>query len=205
MRSDMIGPRRLQPAKTEDTCNPIFVLVNEDPHRVLKSQVMPGVTEGQMNGALPRIPSTRPGLYLEEKVEKAQVVEKDFDSGESQEVEAALRSKPVGIPHLGIDRPGTRAEAEKKKKRMLVGPVIKKAKIHSAHSSLTEAELEKHPIGTVLRIHRPGRRPQTLTREDYQHHMTGKTHWRHNSGDRMSHMGVERQLGEMGYKVIGKD
>lgn len=63
MRRDMIGPRRLQPAKSEDS-NPIFVLVNEDSHRMLKSQVMPGVTEGQMNGVLPRSPSTRPGLYL---------------------------------------------------------------------------------------------------------------------------------------------
>lgn len=52
MRQDLIGPRRLKPARREDESSP-FVLVRELDNRVLKGIVEPSIIRGATNGVLP--------------------------------------------------------------------------------------------------------------------------------------------------------
>ncbi len=54
MRQDLIGPRRLKPARREDESNP-FVLVRELDNRVLKGIVGTRTISGQVNGVMPTI------------------------------------------------------------------------------------------------------------------------------------------------------
>jgi hypothetical protein len=123
MRSDMIGPRRLQPVQKDS--KPVFVLTGEEQHRIIKSQVVPGVTEGQMNGVLPRIPNTRPELFVKSDVVKAEL-EKDFEGGK-EEMDRFFSSKKPSLRRLGIDSAESRLESEKKKKRLAAGPNVGKA------------------------------------------------------------------------------
>jgi len=116
IRPDMIGPRRLAPA-SQPTGSKLFVFTEEDPRRVLKSQVLPGVTEGQINGVMPSTPSTQPQLYIEIK-KSSDDLKKDYGYGGKEEVEELLKQKPTGVPHLGVDRAEAKLDTEHRKKRL---------------------------------------------------------------------------------------
>lgn len=74
MRHDLIGPRRLRPAGTFN--NPIFTMTGERSDRVLKGLVMPGVTEGAIDGVLPGARAARPPQPA--LIVKAYIESKDY-------------------------------------------------------------------------------------------------------------------------------
>lgn len=78
IRYNLIGPRRLKPSGAGG--KPIFSLVPENPSRILKSFIVPGVTEGQINGVLPKTPSKRGvGLFIGNHLVKSKNREDDID------------------------------------------------------------------------------------------------------------------------------